>query len=343
MQEPEAGLELPPDPGMVAARSSLIATAPTWPAPPPESPVPEPALSGASADLPANAGASSGTTPLPPVVAAGVPAAPAMPLQPASAAAAVQTRPTVGTDPGSSAPHLGAAALRIESARLPTPVLLNYDMRGQDRGLNYHASGELRWQHNEQHYVLSLSVRALLVGSREWRSQGLVGPQGLQPLRFSDKRRTERATHFDRAEGRLIFSANAPPVPLLAGAQDQISLYVQLAAAMASATPPMAAGSRVQVQTATTRDALPWLLTLERQETLSFDGRPLETAYWVCLPRQRFDARIELWTSAEHQHLPARIRITQASGSFIDLQLRSQESLPALPPSPAVGEKTTSP
>ena len=246
--------------------------------------------------------------------------------------------------PAQAVPSEGpGAALQVDPAHLPPSLALHYDMTGQDRGLTYHASGELRWQYNPERYTLSLAVRALLVGSREWRSQGLIGPQGLQPLRFSDKRRTERATHFDREGGRVVFSGNAAPVPLAPGAQDQISLYVQLAAAMASASGPMPAGTRLQVQTATTRDALPWLLTLERRETLRLDGQPVDTAYWVCLPRQRFDARIELWTAAQHHQLPVRIRITQASGSFIDLQLRRQEALEALPAGNGVGTKTTSP
>lgn len=224
-----------------------------------------------------------------------------------------------------------ASAFAVDRAHLPPPLALDYEMTGMDRGLSYHASGELRWQHNEERYNLSLTVRALLLGSREWRSQGLIGSQGLQPQRFSDKRRSERATHFDREGGRVVFSGSAAPVPLAPGAQDQISLYVQMAAAIASAATPMTVGTQLQVQTATTRDALPWLLTLERHETLRFEGAPLDTAYWVCMPRQRFDARIELWTSPLHHHLPARIRITQASGSFIDLQLRSLKALAPLP------------
>lgn len=253
----------------------------------------------------------------------------------AAAASAIATATATGALPG--------AALQVDPVHLPPSLALHYDMTGQDRGLTYHATGELRWQRNAERYALSLVVRALLLGSREWRSQGLIGPQGLQPLRFSDKRRTERATHFDREGGRVVFSGSAAPVPLAPGAQDQISLYVQLAAAIGSASGPMPAGTRLQVQTATTRDALPWLLTLERYETLRIDDHPVESAYWLCLPRQRFDARIELWTAVQHHQLPVRIRITQANGSFIDLQLRRQEALPSLPPGTPVGMNTTSP
>ena len=233
--------------------------------------------------------------------------------------------------------------LRVSPAHLPPPVLLSYDMTGQDKGLRYHASGELQWQHDGKRYALTLSVRAFLVGARHWRSRGNIGPEGLEPARFSDTRRSELAAHFDRANQRVVFSNNAPAAPLQPGAQDQISLYVQLAAAMNGQPEAFAVGRAVQLQTATVRDALPWQLTLEQQEVLQVNGQPVTTFKWVCLPRQRFDSRIEFWSSPQHHGLPARIRITQASGSYIDMQLRGLQSLPALAAEGGLGEKTTSP
>ena len=233
--------------------------------------------------------------------------------------------------------------LQVSPAHLPPSVLLSYDMTGMDKGLRYHANGELQWQHDGRRYALTLSVRAFLVGSRHWRSRGSIGPDGLAPARFSDTRRSELAAHFDRAGQRVVFSNNAPAAPLQAGAQDQISLYVQLAAAMNGQPDAFAVGRQVQIQTATVRDALPWQLTLEQQEVLQVDGQPVTTFKWVCLPRQRFDSRIEFWSSPQHHGLPARIRITQASGSYIDMQLRSLQPLAALAAEPGLGEKTTSP
>lgn len=219
----------------------------------------------------------------------------------------------------------------IPLGALPPPVLLSYRLTGQDKGLTYHASGELKWQHNEAAYALSLSVKAFLVGSRHWRSQGDITGAGLAPTRFSDSWRNERAAHFDRANQRVVFSNNAPAAALEAGAQDQISLYVQLAAAMAGEPQRFPPGSRLQVQTATIRDALPWLLTLGPTETLQLNGQAISVVKWVCQPRNRFDATVEFWVSAQHAWMPVRIRITQVSGSFIDLMLRSQEALPPLP------------
>ncbi len=217
-------------------------------------------------------------------------------------------------------------------ASLPPSALLSYRLTGQEKGIQYQASGELRWQHNASAYAMSLSVKAFLLGSRHWRSVGQINTTGLAPTRFSDSWRSERAAHFDRPNQRIVFSNNAPTAPLQPGAQDQVSLYAQLAAAMAQSGKMMAPGTRLQIQTATVRDALPWLLTLEKLETLQVDGKNVQAVKWVCQPRNRFDAQVEFWVSATHDWLPARIRITQVSGSFIDLQLTGLEALTDLPP-----------
>ena len=220
---------------------------------------------------------------------------------------------------------------------LPPSALLSYRLSGQEKGLNYQASGQLRWQRNDSAYAMSLSVKAFLLGSRHWRSVGQITASGLAPTRFSDSWRSERAAHFDRPNQRIVFSNNAPTAPLQPGAQDQISLYAQLAAAMAQSAQSgqrMQPGTRLQIQTATVRDALPWFLTLEKTETLPMDGISLPVVKWVCQPRNRFDAQVEFWVAAANDWLPARIRITQDNGSFIDLQMTGREPLTDLPLTP---------
>ena len=271
------------------------------------------------------------------------PEAPPAPTAPTEAAPASPAAPVASTTPTEAAPALpipaGDALPHIPLGALPPSSLLSYNLTGQEKGLSYHASGELSWQHNEQAYALSLSVKAFLVGSRQWRSVGDITATGLAPRRFSDSWRSERASHFDRDKQRIVFSSNAPEAPLLAGAQDQISLYVQLASAMAGSPERFAPGTRLQIQTVTLRDALPWMLTLEQNETLTVDDQALSAAKWVCQPRSRYDAKVEFWVAEKHHWLPVRIRITQASGNFIDLNLRRHQPLPTLP----AAEKTTPP
>lgn len=230
----------------------------------------------------------------------------------------------------------------ISPGALPSPRLMAYQLTGMDKGLTYHASGELRWQHNELAYELTLSVRAFLVGSRQWRSSGQIDATGLAPVRFSDSWRQERAAHFDRVQQRVVFSSRSQTATLEPGAQDQVSLYVQLAAAMAGAPERFVPGTRLQVQTATVRDAVPWSLVLEGAEPLQLQGQSLQTFKWVCQPRNQYEARVEFWVTPEQAWMPVRIRITQVSGSYIDLLWRGTETLPGLP-APVQGTAPSAP
>lgn len=324
-----------------ATQSAIPSTMPAAVPPQDRPPAKAPAVAP-SPPAPAQTLKPSAAQPLPDTreAPAGSPLAPSEPATPTPAARlepALQTAepnpPPPQTEEAPTA--LAATALawpELSSDALPPSALLRYRLQGQEKGMNYQASAELRWQRHDSDYAMSLSIRAFLLGTRHWRSVGQIGPAGLAPTRFSDSWRSERAAHFDRPQQRIVFSSNAPTVPLQAGAQDQVSLYAQLAAVMATHGARLTPGSRLEIQTATVRDALPWLLTLEKAETLQLDGQSLNTLKWVGQRRHRFDAQVEFWASAAHDWLPARIRITQTSGNFIDLQLAEREALPVLPP-----------
>ncbi|WP_019429233.1 DUF3108 domain-containing protein [Limnohabitans sp. Rim47] len=304
-----------------------IATEPAAPVPAPvSSPAPEPVAMPEPAELPPS------TAVEPP---------PAAPLATPAESAPTQALPAATAASNAAAQTATSAMPLIPLGALPPSSLLSYRLTGLAKGLTYHATGELRWQSNESAYAMSLSVKAFLLGSRHWRSVGAVNASGLAPTRFSDSWRSERAAHFDRENNRVVFSSNAPVATLEPGAQDQISLYVQLAAAMAGEPQRFQPGTRLQIQTATTRDALPWLLTMEPGETLKLDAQTLPTAKWVCQPRNRFDAKVEFWMAEKYAWMPVRIRITQISGDFIDLTLSGQEPLPPLPVAELPARKTT--
>ena len=231
-------------------------------------------------------------------------------------------------------------ALIAKPGDFPPNIQINYTLTGQERGLTYHASGSLKWQTQAtpdapsatpapKAYEAELRVRAFLVGSRVWRSTGILTENGLSPVRYSDSGRGERAAHFDTTQNKISFSGNTPGVALQPGAQDQVSLFIQMAATVAAKNFKL--GSELNVQTATARDAVNWVLTLKSEELIEVDGKQLATQRWVCLPRGKFDSQIEMWLSQSHGGLPVRIKITQVTGNFIDMEMRDAETLPALP------------
>ena len=239
-----------------------------------------------------------------------------------------------------SAPPPPSNALTAKPGDFPPNIQINYKLTGQERGLTYHASGSLKWQTQatpdapsatpaRKAYEAELRVRAFLVGSRVWRSVGVLTENGLSPVRYSDSWRGERAAHFDATQNKISFSGNTPSVALQAGAQDQVSLFIQMAATVAAKNFKL--GSELNVQTATARDAVNWVLTFKSEELIEVDGKQLATQRWVCLPRGKFDSQIEMWLSQSHGGLPVRIKISQVTGNFIDMEMRDAETLPALP------------
>ena len=221
-------------------------------------------------------------------------------------------------------------ALVAKAGDFPENIQINYKLTGQERGLNYFASGYLKWQVNPansspRNYEAELNVRAFLIGSRVWRSQGVLTGDGLAPKRYSDTWRSERAAHFDPDLRQISFSGNTPSAPLQAGAQDQVSLFIQMAAAVAAQN--FKTDTELNIQTATSRDAVNWRLTYKSDELIEVKGERLETQKWVCLPRGKYDSQIELWLSKSHGGMPVRIKITQVSGNFIDMEMSSTEAL----------------
>jgi hypothetical protein len=242
--------------------------------------------------------------------------------QPASAPAATAEP---DTPPVAAAPAPASAESRNSPVLLPAPVHLSYSVQAQARGIPYTARAELHWAHDGSRYDARLAVSAFLVGSRTQTSSGRITPEGLAPSRFSDRSRSELAAHFDHERQRITFSANTPEAPLQAGAQDRLSLFLQVGALIAADPARYRPGTSLTLQTAGPRNAEPWLLTVEGDETLELADQSLPTVKLLRLPRHQYDTRLELWLGRSLSHLPVRIRITQANGDFVDQQLRAIE------------------
>ncbi len=214
---------------------------------------------------------------------------------------------------------------QIGSARhfiVPGSVTLKYQVASNrfPFGLN----AELAWRQDGASYDARLVFGALGL-SRVQTSRGQISGEGLAPLRFSDKYRSEVASHFVRDKGKVTFSANTPDVALLAGAQDRLSIVVQLAAMMAGDTARFPTATTIALQIVGPRDADIWLFTVEDEEVLALPGGQQSTRKLVRNPRQEFDQKVELWLAPELGYLPARIRITEANGDFVDQKWLASE------------------
>ena len=202
---------------------------------------------------------------------------------------------------------------------------LHYAVTAQVKSAQAQGSGELSWEHDGETYEARMETRAPGLPPRIQLSSGRITAEGLAPLRFSEKTRTEQATHFERAAQRLSFSNNRPATTLLAGAQDRLSVLLQLGAMLAGEPHRFPAGTTVLIQTATTRDAEPWAFTVEGAEPLDLPGGSVSTVKLVRPPRHEFDQRMELWLAPGLDYAPVRLRLTQPNGDWVDQQWSSTD------------------
>ncbi|SEF33195.1 Protein of unknown function [Variovorax sp. NFACC28] len=301
----------PREPTAPRPKPAPAAVAPTPEPDTPTNPAPE------TPDLTAQAATDSGATP--PEAAASAPAGP--------------TSPAGGTGTGTAAAAGGEGSGTIagtQAMKIPGSVTLDFEATGQSgaspqRGV----FGELVWLQDGSRYDGRLTLKAVFFTLLNWHSTGRIGPSGLEPERYSESRKSEVASHFARDRGQVVFSNNAPPVPLLAGAQDRMSVMMQLGGLLAASPERYPAGTKISVQTVGPKDADVWVFVVGEEEKLSLPAGEYVARKLTRDPRRDFDRKLELWLAPAYGYLPVRIKQTETNGDFADAQLR--KPLPAGP------------
>ncbi|QHI99182.1 DUF3108 domain-containing protein [Xylophilus rhododendri] len=281
----------------------------TPPAPAVPAPAAEPAASETSTDTATTTAADTGTDSM------AAPASTEAASAPPETAAPAETPAEPAVASTAPPPPVG----------LPQSVRLKYDMQGEYKKLLYHAGAELLWQQDGARYSARMEVSAFLIGSRVQTSEGAIGAGGLEPERFADKARREQATHFDRDQHRIVFSANTPEMPLPPGVQDRLSVFLQLSSQLAGDPGRYPEGSTITIPTAGPRDLADWSFVVGAPETLQLRLGSQPTIKLERAPRKEYDTRVEVWFAPALGYLPVRMRITQQTGDYIEQTLESAE------------------
>lgn len=209
---------------------------------------------------------------------------------------------------------------------VPGSTRLRYDVAGLARGREVAARGEMLWLHDGSRYEARLEIGALFLGARVQTSHGQIGANGLEPTRFLDRARREQAVHFERDKGRISFSINSPPAPLLALSQDRLSVFIQLASMLAGDPARYPVGRTITLPTAGARDVEAWVFQVLGTERQTVLGEEADVVHLARVPRREFEPRLDLWMAPRVAWLPARIRLQQTNGDFIDQRLIAQEA-----------------
>lgn len=208
----------------------------------------------------------------------------------------------------------------------PASVQLQYDFEGVI-GSPYKGSAELQWQRDAGNYSSQLSVRKFGINLQTWTSKGTIGTQGLEPVRFGSKRlgRDEISANFVRAANKVTFSAGTPDAVLAQGAQDQLSIFMQLAGSLAADPQRGAPGATVQLQAIGDRYAEHWHFKANALETIKLPGGSFPAIKMTHEATAERRQRLELWYVPAMNYLPLRIRITEDNGDYLDMLWTSSQ------------------
>ncbi len=232
---------------------------------------------------------------------------------PAPEAAALLSLPLYATQlPGSFAVPLQARRLNAAAAS------------GAERGSQPRepasGAGELRFERDEQgQYQLALSLQS---GARPWmdlRSKGRVGAAGLEPERFTDRRRgrSASAANFDPVTRQARFSGRAAEVDLAQAAQDRVSWMLQLPAVIRADPSLQRPGAVVWLQVVGARGGSQvWRFESMGPQTVELpDGQVVRDAWrWLRRAEQAYDLQVEAWLLGSDMPLPVLARLTPMPG-----------------------------
>ena len=181
---------------------------------------------------------------------------------------------------------------------------------------------EQRWDIRPDGYTVKMKG-GVMGKSFDYISEGRIGPDGIEPLRYQDRRDgnpdPKYFAEFDRAAGVVRYGepGNPKTEPLTGDVQDLMSLAYQMAAVLEPGKPIEA---RVVVA-----DKL-YRLRLEarNEETIELPAGSIRTAHVVGRDLDK-GTEWDIWLDLDHQNFPVRIKGVNSKGRKGDLQLSGLE------------------
>jgi hypothetical protein len=237
----------------------------------------------------------------------------------AAGAAAVQS-PKQVTDAAPSSPPAAPEARRYKVDMPPSADITLDVARTDANGTKWSGDALLSWRvaPSGYHVKIEAGIRVVFahVNLLTLTSEGTVGDEGFVPTLMTEKRRGRAmtATHFNRQDGTLTFSASAAKYPLVPGAQDKASVPLQLTA-IARGDPKQLSGN-IDILVGEDRDASVFTFTVAGQEQIDTPLGRIATWHLVRPPKPgSYNSRLELWLAPGYGWYPVQIRNVEASGA----------------------------
>ncbi|HEY0879259.1 MAG TPA: DUF3108 domain-containing protein, partial [Zeimonas sp.] len=229
--------------------------------------------------------------------------------------------------PGPAAPdareaRVPAEALPVAPARGGARYRVHY---GDPADGNVVATVEQQYEIGRERYRLSSEARASGLASWFYRgalvqeSSGRVSAIGLQPEHYRERRgeREAKETVLDVDAERVRF-ASGDEGALPRGAQDRLSVFVQLGLLLHADPARFAPGATVELPVLASSRIAPAAWRVLGTETLVTGEAALVAVRLRREPTDDEEPAIDLWLALEPRVLPVRVRVTESSGRALD-------------------------
>lgn len=210
---------------------------------------------------------------------------------------------------------------RTYTVSLPPPGTMTLDVARVDAdGTRWSGEAQLSWQQGGDSYRIAFEAGIRIVFARVnlavLTSEGRVDSSGYAPVKMTEKRRGRAltATHFDRENKQISFSASQKKVDLAPGAQDKASVPLQLTA-IARGDPAQLSGE-IDIQVGEDRDAVVYRFVVVGQEEIDTKLGKLQTVHLSRPPKEgSYRTRLDIWLAPARGWYPVQIRSTEANGA----------------------------
>jgi hypothetical protein len=238
-----------------------------------------------------------------------------------AAAADVQSLQAGAPQAAEPAPARPAPEARHYKIDLPPSADMTLDVARTDaNGTRWSGNTLLSWTLTPTSYKIRIETGITIVFAQvnllTLTSEGAVGEEGFMPSLMTEKRRgrSTTATHFNRKDGRLSFSASEANYPLVWGAQDKASVPLQLTA-IARGDPQQLSGN-IDILVGEDRDASVFSFVVLGQEQLDTRLGRIATWHLARPPKPgSYNSRLDLWLAPDYGWVPVQIRNLEASGA----------------------------
>jgi hypothetical protein len=268
----------------------------------------------------AGSGAGDGAGPAVPDAAPG--AQPAGQGSAATAEAGVQSpQAAAPAQPAAEPAAKPAPEARRYKVDLPPAADILMDVARTDaNGTKWSGDALLSWTLTPTSYKVRVEAGIAIVFAHvnllTLTSEGTVGDEGFMPDLMTEKRRGRSltATHFNRKDGKLTFSASQASYPLVWGTQDKASVPLQLAA-IARGDPQQLSGN-IDIFVGEDRDASVFSFVVLGQEQIDTAMGKIATWHLTRPPKPgSYNSRLDLWLAPDYGWYPVQIRNLETSGA----------------------------